>query len=187
MIISIAGTPGSGKSTVAKILSKKLRIKRYYMGGLMREASKKRGITLQKYLAICDKDSKIDREVDEYQRRLGKTSDNFIIEGRTSYHFIPHSYKIFLDVDKKEAAKRIFKELKNSKNKRNEGTPKNEKEVLIGINKRMSDEKKRYKKYYNINPYDKKNFDLIIDTTNITAQQAAKKILHMIKNPKFYK
>ncbi len=34
MIITIAGMPGSGKTTVAKILADKLNLKRYSMGDL---------------------------------------------------------------------------------------------------------------------------------------------------------
>ena len=41
MIISISGFPGSGKSTIAKLLAEKLKWPRYYMGGLRREAAKK--------------------------------------------------------------------------------------------------------------------------------------------------
>jgi cytidylate kinase len=46
MIISIGGTHGSGKSTIAKMLAKKLNWPHYYMGGLRRETAKKKGLTL---------------------------------------------------------------------------------------------------------------------------------------------
>ena len=36
MIISISGTPGSGKSTVAKMLVEKLGLVRLYAGGALR-------------------------------------------------------------------------------------------------------------------------------------------------------
>ncbi|NCN22588.1 hypothetical protein GW934_03820, partial [Candidatus Falkowbacteria bacterium] len=60
-------------------------------------------------------------EVDEYQKKLGETEDNFIIEGRTSWYFIPNSLKIYLDVSLEEGAKRIFLSLK-AKNERNEAS-----------------------------------------------------------------
>ncbi|NUM42573.1 MAG: AAA family ATPase, partial [Leptospiraceae bacterium] len=102
MIISISGAHGSGKSTVAQMLAKKLFWPRYYIGGLRREAAKKRGLTLAEYNALGETDPTTDTEVDEYQRQLGLSSDNFIIEGRTSWYFIPHSFKVYLDVSEAE-------------------------------------------------------------------------------------
>ena len=98
MIISLSGAPGSGKSTVAQMLADKLSWPRYYMGGLRREAAKKRGLSLAEYNKLGETDIKTDKEVDEYQRELGEKEDNFVIEGRTSWYFIPHSLKIYLDV-----------------------------------------------------------------------------------------
>ncbi len=184
MIISIAGKEGSGKSTVAKILEKKLKLKRYYMGGIRRELARKKGMTLEEYNKLGETDPTTDTDVDGYQKKLGETRKNFIIEGRTSFHFIPHSYKIFLEVDDKEAAKRIYHDLKNNPGKRNEGNPKTIKDVMDSIKKRRISDIKRYKKYYNINHIDKKNFDLIIDTTNITPDEVVKTIMASIKNIK---
>ena len=119
MIISISGDPGSGKSTIAKMLSEKLGMKRYYMGGILREQAKKRNMTLEDYYALGESDETIDKNLDNYQKKLGETEDNFIIEGRTSFYFIPHSLKIYIAVDEKVGAERIWKELQK-KNERNE-------------------------------------------------------------------
>jgi len=181
MIISISGAPGSGKSTIAKKLAEKLGWPRYYMGELRRRAAKKMGLTLAEYNKLGETDPKTDLEVDEYQKKLGQTKNNFIIEGRTSWHFIPHSIKIYVDVDKKVGAKRIFKELKN-KNTRNEDKDlKNSTDVLKSNKKRLASDKKRYKKYFNINSDDKKNYDLIVDTTNLNKKQAFDKTYKYIK------
>ena len=40
-----------------------------------------------------------------------------------------------------------------------------------------------YKKYYNLNHYLAKNYDFILDTTSITAQEAIDKTLHFLKKP----
>jgi cytidylate kinase len=42
MIITIAGTVGSGKSTVGRIIAKRLGLKHYSIGDLMREMAEQR-------------------------------------------------------------------------------------------------------------------------------------------------
>jgi len=177
MIISLSGTPGSGKSTIAKFLEKKLKWPRYYMGGLMRQYAKEHNMTLEKLNELCLKDSKVDKEVDLYQSKLGKEHDNFVIEGRTSWHFIPKSLKIFVYVDPEEAAKRIFKD----STERNERKYHSVEEMKHAILERMDNDSARYKKYYNIEVYNPENYDVVIDTTGLTIEQAEQKILAIVE------
>lgn len=126
MIISFSGVPGAGKSTIAKMLAQKLGWPRYYMGGLRRQKAKERGMTLEEYNKLGETDPSTDLEVDRYQEKLGKEKDDFIIEGRTSWYFIPHSLKIYLDVDLNKGSERIYWQLKDKNNN------KNGKKALIG-------------------------------------------------------
>ncbi len=181
MIISISGAPGAGKSTIAKKLAQELQWPRYYIGGLRREKAKEKGMTIAEYNKLGELDPDTDLEVDRYQEELGKKEDNFIIEGRTSWYFIPHSLKFYFDVDEKEGAKRIFEELQKD-NTRNEGEkPKNLEEVIGGIRERISSDKKRYQKYFGIDAYNKNNYDHVIDTTDLGPEEVFKKVYRIIK------
>ena len=181
MIISLSGAHGSGKSTIAKMLSEKLSWPRYYMGGLRREAAKKRGITLAEYNKLGEKDSKTDKEVDDYQKKLGETEDNFIIEGRTSWYFIPHSLKIYIDVNSQEGSKRIFKHLQK-KNDRNEDKNLDSPEkVWKSLERRLASDQLRYKKYYNINVNDLSHYDFYLDTSNLSIEEVFNKVYTWIK------
>ncbi|MFA4833749.1 MAG: cytidylate kinase family protein [Patescibacteria group bacterium] len=182
MIISISGTSGSGKSTVAKKLAKKLKWSRYYMGGMRRELAKKRGLTLAEYNKLGEKDPVTDLEVDKYQKKLGETKDNFVIEGRTSWYFIPHSLKIYLDVGEKVAAERIFKELKGKHSRNEDKNLETVAQVLKSQRARKKSDKKRYMKYYKIDVYDKKNYDFILDTTKLNKNQVFAKVYGFIKS-----
>lgn len=180
MIISISGFHGSGKSTIAEMLAKKLNWPRYYMGGLRREAAQKRGLTLAEYNKLGEEDPSTDLEVDNYQKKLGEEKDNFIIEGRTSWFFIPHSLKIYLDVNKETGAERIFQHLKKENN-RNEGKNlKTLQDVSKSVEERYLSDKKRYKKYFNIDVYNKENYDYYLDTSDLEIQEVFDKVLSFV-------
>ncbi len=182
MIITINGTAGSGKSTIAKMLAEKLGWPRYYIGGMRRQRAKEKGMTLAEYNKLGETDFAIDNEVDSYQKKLGETKDNFIIEGRTSWYFIPHAIKIYFEVDEQEGAQRVFNELKKS-NKRNEDRNlKTLNDTLISHRQRKQSDIKRYKKYYNIDAYDKNHYDYVINTTNLNKKQVFVKVYEYIKS-----
>ncbi len=179
MIIAISGTAGSGKSTVAKAIAKELKLKHYSAGDFMREMASERGISLIEIGKLAEKDPSVDREVDERNKLLaGK--DDFVIDSRLAFHFIPNSIKIFLKVDPKVAAKRIFRDIQAQKRAVEKGFG-SEKEVLDGIIKRQQSEVKRYQKYYGIDYLDESNYDFVLDTTNLTVEQSIKKVLDFVK------
>lgn len=176
MIITISGLPGSGKTTVARMVAERLGFK-HYSGGKMRgEIAMKRGLTIDQLNEIGKKEAWTDTKVDRIIEDLGKKEDNLVIDGWPAFHFIPHSIKIFLYVDPKVGAERIFK-----KQRPDEERKKNVDEILEMIKKRIKDSNDRYKKYYGIDFLDGKNYDHVIDTTNLEINQVVEKILEFCK------
>jgi len=180
MIITLSGTAGSGKSTVGKILAQKLKLKHYSTGDFMRELAKQRNLSLEEIGKIAEGDHSIDTQLDKRQIDLGKKEDDFIIDGRLSFHFIPNSIKIFLDADLKLRAERIQKDIL-IKNLRKEERADSLRDIIENMKKREDSERKRYQKYYQVNPYDHKNYDLVIDTSTINAEQVASKIIKILE------
>lgn len=178
MIITISGPPGSGKNTVADALAKKLNYKHYSMGDIRRKMAQDRGMTIADFNKLGEKEFFTDKEVDGYQTELGKKEDNFIVDGRLSYHFIPNSLKIFLDVTLEVGAKRIF----GAKRKGEEF--KNLDEAIASVKSRVQSDKARYKKYYNLDYTDKSQYDYVVDTTNLSVDGVVNKILSMIEERK---
>ncbi|MCX6792681.1 MAG: cytidylate kinase family protein [Candidatus Falkowbacteria bacterium] len=164
MIISFGGSAGSGKSSLALKIAERLNYSYYDMGALRRHMALEQGITLAELNKKGETDPESDLIVDRYQENLGKTSDNFVITGRTSWHFIPHSLKIFLAVDVEEGARRIMAD----KNHQTQGEAFSSLEEAIQAQKeRMESDKLRYEKYFQIDVYDKNNYDWYFDTTHL--------------------
>lgn len=171
MIISLSGAGGSGKSSIAEKLAEVLGWPRYYMGGLRREAAAKRGLTLAEYNKLGESDPSTDQEVDLYQKELGETKDNFIIEGRTSWYFIPHSLKIYLDVDPDEGARRVFLHLQQKNNRNEDDNLISLESVKESLKKRLDSDNLRYKKYYGIQDYQVTDYDFYLNTTDLNQEE----------------
>jgi len=180
MVISFNGDEGSGKSTIAKLVAAKLDWPRYYMGQIFRDMAAKRNLTVVEYAKLGETDPSIDKEVDDYLIDLSKKESDLIIESRTAWHFIPQSLKIYLKVDEKEGAARVFKELQEE-NKRNEikGDFSLE-DVLKKIRERRATDNARYMKYYAIDIRDEKNYDFVLDTTKLSKEEVFDKVMDFI-------
>ena len=175
MKISISGMIGSGKSTVSKLLAKRLNYEYYSVGKFMREISIKKGLHLSELSKDAEKGKELDEELDNMQKNLNKEKQNFVMDSRLGFYFIPHSFKIFLKVDLDEACKRIFNE------SRDEEEYDSLEECKQHIKRRTYSEKIRYKQYYDIDFPDESKFDLIIDTSDISAKEVVDKIMESVK------
>lgn len=174
MKITVSGSVGSGKSTISRKLADKLGYRYYSVGELMREIAKKRGMDINKLSAIAEKDSSIDVELDQMQVDIGKTEDDFIMDSRLGFHFVPDSVKVFLTVDLDEAAKRI---IGDNRDVEKYGSIQ---DATKHLKKRMESEKQRYKEYYDIDFPNKKYFDMVIDTTDKEPDQVVEIIASKI-------
>lgn len=175
MIITISGKAGSGKSTVARQLAKKLNLKHYSIGDMMREIAKERNISLHELSKLAEIDKTIDLTLDKKQIELRDKTD-FIIDGRLTAYFLPFAnLKVFLDCKDRTRAERIMKE--NRHDEKSKGIT----ELIKKIKQREQSERKRYKNLYKLDYYDRKLYDLLIDTTNLSTVQVIDKILNSIK------
>ncbi len=175
MIITISGTPGSGKSTVAKIIARKLKLKHYSTGDFMRQLAEENKMDILEFSRLAEKNRSIDEELDQRQINLGREKNDFVIDGRLSWHFIPKAIKVFIDADFNKRAERIFHD--NIRKEHNVTLETSKKK----LKEREQSEIKRYKKYYNINPYDKKNFDLVADSTDKDQEKIAAEVIEFVK------
>jgi predicted cytidylate kinase len=152
MRITISGPPGSGKSTVCKMLSDRLGIECVISGMVFREMAKEQGLDLEEFGKLAELQPRFDRLLDERMVRTAKEKKNVILEGRLTAHMLSRNgiraTKIFLHADIDIRAKRI-----------------------AGREEREECEASRYRNFYGIDLSDKSVYDLVIDTTNLSPEQ----------------
>jgi cytidylate kinase len=182
MIITISGHPGSGKSTVAKLLAKKLGFKHFSAGDFMRAMAIERKTTLEELTKVALKDRSIDNEIDKRTVELAQKEDNFVIDSRLGWKFIPGAVKILLAINPEVAAKRVFAQMRpdEKENTTLEKTRENQ-------DKRFAAEIKRYTDWYGVDYTDKKHHDFAVDTSSLTPDEIVGKIMEFLNKKESFK
>ena len=176
MRITISGKAGSGKSTVAKLISEQLKLRHYSIGDLMRAMANEKGVSLLELNNLAETDKSIDFELDEKLKDLGKARDNFVVDGRLTAFFIPDAdVRVFLETDDKVRAERILKDKREHEKSNDVG------EMVEKIRKREESEKKRYRQYYGVDYSDKKLYNMVIDTTKMMPDKVVEKIVEFVE------
>ncbi len=176
-IITISGLPGSGKSSAAKTVAGVLNYKHFSSGDFMRNIALKRGISLNDLSKVAEKDGgKIGEEIDAEIRKTAE-AENLVIDSRLAFHWIPESYKVFLDLPLEISKNRVWESLKNNPLRQQSEKASSPDEVLTKIKERLASEHKRYHELYNINFSDKTNYDLVVDTDKNSIDETARIIL----------
>ena len=165
---------------MARLLASKLGYRFYSIGNLFGKLAQDRGMTLVEYHRHCETDDKGDKEVDDYQKALGRKEDNFVIVGRMSAHFIPHAFKVFLTVGIDEGARRVFQDIGNRSDEHYSSVGEAQESML----KRRKSNEKRYMELYKVNPFQESMYDLVIDTTKIPAVEVVEMVLETLRKTK---
>ncbi|MEX0918028.1 MAG: nucleoside monophosphate kinase [Candidatus Paceibacterota bacterium] len=162
-IITIGGKPGSGKSTISKRLAATLGYKHFSSGDLFRAIAREKDISVDAINRLAETDTSIDKAVDQKLRELGEHESEIVIDSRMAWHWIPDSFKLYLQLDLSIAADRIY----NAHNKErflNEDHAQNVKEYEEQLTARLESETKRYMSLYQVTPYDETHYNLVVDT-----------------------
>lgn len=183
-IITIAGKLGSGKSSTAKRIADILDYTHYSTGDFMRAIASDRGVSLGDLSIMAETDPSIDKKLDDRNIEVGGM-ENIVLDSRLGFHFIPNSFKVFLELDPHTASERILKDKENNPNRSKEATGHfdTKESIIEKIEARLISERKRYKDLYNIDDHTSHdNFDLIINTKDIPLEEVSKKIVEEYNN-----
>ncbi|RLF16054.1 MAG: cytidylate kinase [Thermoprotei archaeon] len=155
LVIAISGPPASGKTTHAKFIAKRFKLRYVSAGQLFRRLASELGLSLEEFHKLAETDPKYDRLVDERSIEEAKKG-NVVLEGHLTawivrkYADIAIYVKASLEARAMRLAKRDGKSLEEAMNE---------------IRVREESNRQRYLKYYGIDIRDLTIFDLVIDTT----------------------
>jgi CMP/dCMP kinase len=169
-IITLSGDIGSGKSATGKLLAQLTGFELLSTGSIQRSIATQLGITTLELNQRSATDRSVDDMIDQGTIELGNTRDKFIMDSRLAWHFIPEAFKVFLTVEPQIAGARVF----------NAGRAEEKHasiEAAIENNlSRQKLEQERFGNLYGVELRNHKNYDLVVDTSNITPEQVAQRI-----------
>lgn len=171
-IITISGKPGSGKSSTADKVAELLGYTRHSSGEMVRRALKRNHMTLEQYNELAASEHDLDAQIDEELRKLRDQND-IVVDSRLGFYWLPESFKVYLDLNLDVATARIYKDIVTNARRSGEGGDQSLPSVAQSVKERMENERSRFQSMYSVDPYNPKNFDLIIDTSRHTPQSVA--------------
>lgn len=180
-IITICGGLGSGKSSTAKRVAEALGYKHFSSGDLFRQIGLEMGFSVTEVNIHAELEPEIDHRVDDKLRNL-RAENKLVIDSRTAYHWIPESFKVYLDLPPEIAKNRVVDSLKENPLRMQSEQVKTPEEAYEKMQKRFESEQKRYWDLYKINNTNKEQFDLVIDTEKNNLDQVVQIILKSYKN-----
>ncbi|MBI4277238.1 MAG: AAA family ATPase [Armatimonadetes bacterium] len=152
MIIAIGGLIAVGKSTAAARLAQRLGFRCISAGAVFRDLAQQRGMTLEEFGRLAERDHSVDRDLDRLQAEMAATG-NAVVESRLCGWVVNAHLKVWLRAPVEVRAGRLALR---------EGTT-----LEVAMQKlieRETSERTRYRTIYGIDLDDLAPYHVILDT-----------------------
>lgn len=169
--ITLSGFAGSGKSTIGKIIGEQLNFEFISVGNYSRAFAKREfGLSINQFQEKRKEIPNIDKVIDEQFKKECNSKNNIIVDYRLGFNFIQNALHVLLKVSDEQASLRI-----NSAKRKGELT---NSEAIKERNQVM---RMRFKETYNVDFTNEDNYDLVIETDDLTTNEVANIILNFYK------
>lgn len=169
-LVAVAGAPGTGTTTLCRILSARLKLPHVYAGQFFRQMAKEKSMDLVQFGEYAEQHREVDTELDRRMMEVARKR-GCILEGRMAAWHITQAgaggLRVLLEAAEDVRAKRVANR---------EGIADISK-VLMENRHREASEAKRYREYYGFDPNDPRHYDLVIDSAHLTPDQIADKVV----------
>ena len=169
--LAIAGQVGSGKSTVSRLVAALTGWDRFSTGELFRRMAAERGMTPLQLNVYAREHPDIDDEVDGRLAALSDEPNPMVIDSRMAWHFVPASFKVYLTVDHRVGAERVFAAAREDERYQSI------EEAAAKSAAREHEELERYLMLYGVDNSRWRNYHLVIDTTHCPPEEVVERIL----------
>ena len=173
--ITVSGPPGSGTSTLVERLAVENSWSSLNGGDIFRNEAKNRELTVGEFSDLCKSNLEVDKTLDDtLKNEISNPNGSEIIESRLSgwwaYQMEIDCIRVWVNVSPEECARRI--------QNREGGLFENQ---LSLSQQRQIDDKERYRILYDIDLDDMSPYTLIIDASEITADEVFSVVQSKIK------
>ena len=169
MRIAISGKSGCGNTTVSQMVADKLGYP--MINFTFRSLSEEKGIEFWTFCKMAEQSDEFDREVYKRQVEMALAVEDCVLGRRLAIWMLEKAdLKIYLTATTEERARRI--------NEREGGSLEQRLQETILRDQRDS---ARYMRLYTIDNSDTSIADLVIDTTDMVAEQVANRILEEVR------
>lgn len=161
MLIAVAGLPGTGTTTLCRLLTAKLGKPHVYAGQIFRAMAKEHSMDVNAFGEYAEAHPEIDTELDRRMIDMARQGD-VILEGRMCAWHVREAHaealKVLLEAPEEVRARRVADR---------EGA--SEWQTVLAQNRhREASEAKRYREFYGFDPNDPRHYDLVIDSSDKT-------------------
>ena len=157
MLVTLSGLPGSGTSTVARMVAAALGLDHLDGGTVFRSVAAERGLSLAAFAALAESDDTIDRALDDRLTERARAG-SVLLESRLAGWLATRAelpaLRVWIRCDEEERARRVAER---------EGH--DAAQALAHNRDREHSEQVRYLGYYGIDLTDLSIYDLVLDST----------------------
>lgn len=171
---TVSGEIGSGKSSVARLLADRIGADFHSTGSIQRRLASGRNLSTLEMNLVSESEPTIDEEIDGFTRELAAAGGEFVIDSRLAWHFVPDALKVFLLVDTAEAVARVLGDQPSRSETESYG---GSDDAVRDILARQESERRRFLSTYGVDLFRWANYDLVIETTGISAERTVELIL----------